>query len=849
MSFQSNEAERNLVLAEQCRAVGRVAEASTAWMRDTAAVPAEERPALDRECRRAAVRATHLARAAERPMCISVFGASQAGKSYLISALARHGQEPLRVEAGDVSVDFLAQINPVGGGESTGLVTRFSIHKRPGLPDLPIVLRLLSQSDVVRIVANGFLADVDRDGTAPPSAERLSSVLATAQAARQASDVGGFTESDVLELRDYLDRYFRSHPVVTGLGSEYWAAAAAAAANLSPSERAHLFSPIWGELPELTGLCARLLTALADLGNATEGFCALDALVPREDSIIAVNTLDRLGEDGGKTVTVGTSAGRRVALPRPVVAALVAELRLVLTERPFDFFEHTDLLDFPGGRSRENISDLPRFLAQPGNLSLFFRRGKVAYLYQAYLAEQELTAMLLCVGPSVQEVRTMPGMVMEWIEATHGATPAARAGKPTGLFLVLTMFDRQFDEKAGGTEPWSTRIEGALDRFLTMEFDWHKRWQGEAPFDNTYWFRNPTIRAKALLDYDAAGMETGVREPQRVQALAAEYRADPAVRRHFRDPARAWDEAFRLNDGGLTYLADNLRPLCDPQLKRTQVSTQLHALATGLRARLQPYFVSDDAAAEQEQRMNEAFGVVESVQRIGEDQRLGLLLRSLQIPPLSLQGPFYAVQRSAPLSRRVSTSDIGARLRERWGRKPAAETEETDRAVDLSDMLAQAAIQDWTGRLHAFGARADLEQTFGFSHEQGATLIKVLSEAARRLGLRPEVAARIREHYNANAEPWLRVRVPSMLAEEMINQFVATIGRPEILRPEAAGDGGEGLPPLTEERTAYEAEYLFGWCDAFMQRAQENAAAGLAPDFDAQANLRLGEMVAALEAL
>jgi hypothetical protein len=838
MAFEHSEAERNRALADQCRAVSLVAQQSTEWMRGAASVAAEDRPALERECRRVATKANHLARAAERPMCISVFGASQAGKSYLISALARHGQQPLRVEAGDASVDFLAQINPVGGGESTGLVTRFSIHKRPGLPDLPIVLRLLSQSDVVRIVANGFLADVDRDGTSPPAVARLSAVVQTAQAARQPGAVGGFSESDVLELQEYLDRYFRSHPVVTGLGSEYWTAAAATAPLLSPAERATLFSPIWGELPELTGLCARLLTALAELGDATEAFCALDALMPREDSIIAVNTLDRLGEADGSQVTVGTAAGRRVALPRPVVAALVAELRLVLTEKPFDFFEHTDLLDFPGGRSRENIADLPRFLAQPGNLSLFFRRGKVAYLYQAYLAEQELTAMLLCVGPSVQEVRTMPGMVMEWIEATHGATPAARAGKPTGLFLVLTMFDRQFDEKAGGQEPWSTRLEGALDRFLTLEFDWHKRWQGDAPFNNTYWFRNPTIRAKALLDYDESGLETGLREPQRIAAQEAEYLADPLVRRHFREPARAWAEAFRLNDGGLTYLADNLRPLCDPQLKRTQVGTQLHGLAAGLRARLAPYYVSDDAAAAQEQRMNEAFGVVESVQRIGEDQRLGLLLRSLQIPPLSLQGPFYAVQRSAPLSRRVSTNDIGARLRERWGRPTQQAPEpEADRAVDLSDMLAQAAIQDWTGRLHAFGARADLEQAFGFSREQGATLIKVLSESARRLGLRPEVAARIREHYNANAEPWLRVRVPSMLAEEMINQFVATIGRPEILRV-APDPGDTALPPLTEERTAYEAEYLFGWCDAFMQRAQENASAGLASDFDAQANLR-----------
>ena len=48
---------------------------------------------------------------------------------------------------------------------------------------------------------------------------------------------------------------------------------------------------------------------------------------------------------------------------RPVVAALTAELVVPLAERPWDSFEHTDLLDFPGARTREDISDPDAFLA------------------------------------------------------------------------------------------------------------------------------------------------------------------------------------------------------------------------------------------------------------------------------------------------------------------------------------------------------------------------------------------------------------------------------------------------------------------------------------------------------
>lgn len=60
-----------------------------------------------------------------------------------------------------------------------------------------------------------------------------------------------------------------------------------------------------------------------------------------------------------------TKAGRRVAAGRSEIAALTAELAITMRHKPDDFFEHTDLLDFPGYRSRLKTDDVARELAKP----------------------------------------------------------------------------------------------------------------------------------------------------------------------------------------------------------------------------------------------------------------------------------------------------------------------------------------------------------------------------------------------------------------------------------------------------------------------------------------------------
>ena len=120
------------VLAAACADTSKAITEALGWVRNDANARriSSVRSTLDRELRRSFIEADRLGKALERPMCVGLFGPSQAGKSYLISALARREMEQVLVAFDDIApgLDFVRQINPEGGRESTGLVTRFSMR-------------------------------------------------------------------------------------------------------------------------------------------------------------------------------------------------------------------------------------------------------------------------------------------------------------------------------------------------------------------------------------------------------------------------------------------------------------------------------------------------------------------------------------------------------------------------------------------------------------------------------------------------------------------------------------------------------------------------------------------------
>lgn len=131
---------------------------------------------------RSGVEARRLERTFNNPTCVGVFGPSQAGKSHLISVLARKEDEETMIATFDGperGIDFITRINPFGGKEATGLVTRFSMQAEPTPPGFPVCLRLLSPADIVKIIVNSHPQDGDQEYEAAIEAQAFETYLKT----------------------------------------------------------------------------------------------------------------------------------------------------------------------------------------------------------------------------------------------------------------------------------------------------------------------------------------------------------------------------------------------------------------------------------------------------------------------------------------------------------------------------------------------------------------------------------------------------------------------------------------------------------------------------------------------
>src|SRR4029079_4085439 len=168
----------DLKLAQDCEALAVSASEGVTWLKiaaDESPTVAQQAPSLISELQKVRNQSRKLARAARRKMCVGVFGPSQAGKSYLVSILASREGRPLTARCDGKGYDFLREINPPGGRESTGLVTRLTTDPGDAPPGFPVQLRLLTQTDLVKILANSFYLDFDHDKAdfSPPDAEAI----------------------------------------------------------------------------------------------------------------------------------------------------------------------------------------------------------------------------------------------------------------------------------------------------------------------------------------------------------------------------------------------------------------------------------------------------------------------------------------------------------------------------------------------------------------------------------------------------------------------------------------------------------------------------------------------------
>ena len=875
--------EEDRLLAEQCARLEQELDAASRWL-----VRNKELVGRDLESHEKALRKTsRLIRscetAAKRKMCAGVFGPSQAGKSYLVSSLAGNAERKLWTELGGATYDFLSEINPPGGKESTGLVTRFTLTRPVETPQgYPVHVRLLSLIDVVKILANTYFSDAEH--MEAPNRETVHNRLLALEKRKSSAPTGGLGEDAVEDLQEYIHKYFRSKARVQQiLDQHFWDRVIRLAPCLDDAGRAELFGLIWDSIPPFNDLLLKLFQALRALEFAPEAFCPANALIPRENSIIDVATLGSLAPIHGDNLEIINPEGVTATLPRVYVAALTAELVIPMRDKPADFFEHTDLLDFPGYRSRKMFVDLGKEAEDPAKLKECFLRGKVAYLFERYCAERELTSLLLCISSGVQEVQGLGGAVNDWIAGTHGGTPDRRKGKENALFFILTKSDLEFEDKAGArdvTERWDTRMYASMEIFISHE--WLKKWTADEPFRNFFLMRNPTVKLH-LFDHDAESNEAGLKQETLpyVRQFETAFMHSPVVNEHFAFKNETWHAFMTPNDGGLSLIREKLAPICKPELKREQIKTTLEEHLALMRDRLNPYWKADDKEEERRQKTILGQSLARIFLRLAKENLFGVFTRLLTIRDQEIYDLYFQARyqmqeelAKAPLNTSGATdrgvrTDVDDMLADLLGTDAVIPESNASRqegkpapAGDEAQNFGEHIEKFWLGRLRSLADEVILQEYFSFPQNLFTRFVHEISVAFVRLGVRTELeeALRAAGRY-ANISKERLVWKQAALAAGVINTFMDWLGfdpgcKNEEERTISFGDKPrtlfsplppvEGLPSLLETPREYAHLQAMDWTAALMHVIQENVNFDGAKDFDPEQNRQLRVILDAL---
>ncbi len=631
--------EKDKLLAEQCNKLADIASDAMQWIANNEELIGDKKDELVKQLKKESSEARKISRASQRPNSVGIFGPSQVGKSFLMQGfitetkdedktnIEREGRVLFGSDEDQLSLDFLNDVNPQGGMETTGLVTRFTLKRMSSPKGFPVCLRVFKEIDIVKVLANSFVFDLDRDAVNKLSIDSVTSLLEELESVAQEQYVDALTEHDIYELQDYFEHSMNSHALSEGeLGELYWDRADWLAPRLKASDRLKLYSLLWGEVPEFAGVFNELKNAIDQLGHPEWVFAPLEAIENNSpgNTILHVLTVKEGLDDpsANQQTQLMTKEGRTVSLRKPAVTAIAFELLAQLEKGVFDFQQSTDLLDFPGARSR-TYSNRQKFFIDSGEahpIGEAFVRGKVAVMFDNYCADYDLNTLIACHKTEKIEVKSFPPLVEDWVKRSHGNTPEARMNKPINLLFAFTWCDVFFDVSVGQKD--NVAKFNNLLRIIDDFSQSIKEWTPSAKFNNTYLIRNPagklleTIFDVHRIDVDN-WVELEIKECS--QALLQEYKdaflATEIAQGYFKQPGETWDEMVRPDDGGITGLARGIAEACSEDVKFNQIQPEAKAIIKSLQQNISPYYEDDDIETRIKQRISKISEVIERLEK------------------------------------------------------------------------------------------------------------------------------------------------------------------------------------------------------------------------------------------
>ncbi len=556
----------------------------------------------------------------------AIFGESQVGKSYMVDCLLTSETEVLNIynDKGEPT-GFLESINPLGGGkEATSLISRFTTRKvwDDHDPEYSIKATMLTPIDVVVVLLDAYYNDVINHDF--PKSDFVKEEIARLENAyhdrNPVQDI--ITEDEIFELKEYLNsglvsrgEAFREALVDT----KYLENLALLISHIPEEQWGDVFEFLWNKNEILTNVFNTLISTLKRLDFSRTVYIKMEAVLRKYGTILHVDRLYELfgiseviDNNGDRraikkadepSMAVLTEKGTRLeGINKSEFCALAMELAFtianpqkdngkLLEEKPF--LKNSDILDFPGARSRKMIE--ANIISETDACEMILR-GKVAYLFNKYSQQYLITNLLFCHHDVKSEVVTLSSLLKGWVESTIGKTPEERESfmqnaEISPLFLIGTKFNidltKNPDDSKGDAEDrqnamhyrWTKRFE-MLENLIapTRENNWLNQWTPGNPFKNIYLLRSFEYSCQGglfegyqerdnenlwKLIYKPDGRlqgETKVSDEYStfIPQLKQSFLENEFVEKHFEDANKSWNEAATVGKDGSAWIIENL---------------------------------------------------------------------------------------------------------------------------------------------------------------------------------------------------------------------------------------------------------------------------------------------------
>ena len=553
---------------------------------------------------------------------IAIFGGSQVGKSYLIKNLLSRKGQPFVIKNKDMEYDFLKDINPPGvGAESTGVVTRFTVDNDIKFEDFPIKVKLLSPKDILIIILDSFFLDLKKIN-AFLDRKDLDTHLKSFEANYTSSKQNTLTEFDILEIKEYFDTHLSKHTILfEGLNeTRFFERIGQIIEGFEYSEWASIFEVLWNRNQHLTALFHKLISNLKILNFDTAAYLNFKEVLRGEGEILDVKRLKELN-DSTKQTTIKKENGEEIKINLSLITALTSELIFSIPnelKENKEFLKNSDLLDFPGARSRLAIEmdDIDGEIIPDMLL-----RGKVSYLFNKYSDDFNINNLLFCTNDKQLDVNEIPSLLFNWITKNIGANSNERSNslkesKVPPLFVVFTFFNNQLkydttndfeyaEDYKKLDYKWDTRFNRFFkNEIVTQTKDWHIDWTKEQEnFKNFYLLRDFKYSTDSFDGFEEEGYELKLKE-ERVpflEKLKDSFLNFDFVNNHFESPINSWEVAADLNYDGSELIINNLSEVSNNLTKTNHYINKLNTLIFDVKKDLNKHLHTDDLSI---QRIN-----------------------------------------------------------------------------------------------------------------------------------------------------------------------------------------------------------------------------------------------------